>query len=120
MNTTAPTAAVNSIRVTKAKAAYHKRLYFTPELLKKEREEQEKTEITERKKKKRRVKKDNKNQMYRRNEQGKAKKTDVGNTGLKKNSKKKKMMFGEFKRFEAALVLSFGVDQYILREAYMG
>lgn len=117
MNTTAPTAAVNSIRVTKAKAAYHKRLYFTPELLKKEREEQEKTE---RKKKKRSVKKDNKNQMHKRNKLGKAKKTDIGNTGLKKNSKKKKIMFGEFERFIAALVLSIGVDRYILREAYMG
>lgn len=33
MKATAPTAAVNSIRVTKAKAAYHIRLYLAPEVL---------------------------------------------------------------------------------------
>lgn len=41
MKTTAPTAMVNSIRVTNAKAAYQRRLYFTPELLQTERDERE-------------------------------------------------------------------------------
>lgn len=40
MKATAPTAAVNSIRVTKAKAAYHIRLYLAPEVLETERQEQ--------------------------------------------------------------------------------
>lgn len=38
MKATAPTAAVNSIRVTKANAAYHIRLYLAPEVLERERD----------------------------------------------------------------------------------
>ena len=33
MKPIAPTAKLNRVRVTKAKAAYHRRLYFTPEYL---------------------------------------------------------------------------------------
>lgn len=83
----APTAAVKSIKVTNASAAYHRRLYFTPELLHTGRQEREET--NRREGEKRNVSGGGATQIRSkgrsREHKEKQRKTDKGTSGLKKS-----------------------------------
>lgn len=87
----APTAAVKSIKVTNASAAYHRRLYFTPELLHTGRQEREET--NRREGEKHNVSGGEANQIRSkgrsREHKEKQRKTDKGTSGLKKSSEKR-------------------------------
>lgn len=105
----APTATVKSIKVTNASAAYHRRLYLTPELLHTGRQEREETNRGEGEK--HNVSGGEANQIRSkgrsREHKEKRRKTDKGTSGLKKSLEKKEKMnriifrlLGKFRVYE--------------------